>query len=309
MLRTPVLLIIFNRPDTTQQVFDAIRQAQPRQLFVAADGPRENRQEDADKCSDVRRIIDEGIDWPCEIHRLYHDNNLGCKLAPASAITWFFENVEAGIVLEDDCLPHSTFFRFCEESLEKYRDDERVMMVTGFNPLGKWKSDIQSYHFSYHGGSWGWASWRRAWKYFDIDMKLWSEPEVKDRIRDVLCDAEEYNRRKGAFDAVYNGKLDAAWDYQWFFARLLYSGLSVIPCVNLISNIGFHEGASHTTDPSHYLAKSPLYPISFPLKEPLGVANDREYARMSYLKEIGRLDRRTTLIQYISSKVKQLLRG
>jgi len=307
-LKTPVLLIIFNRPDTTQQVFDAIRQAQPRQLFVAADGPREGKDGEAEKCQRARGIVKQ-IDWDCDVRTLFQEKNLGCGLGPATAISWFFENVEEGIILEDDCLPHPTFFRFCEELLEKYRDDERVMMVTGFNPLGKWKLDIQSYHFSHPDASWGWASWRRSWKYFDIDMKLWADPEVKDRIRDVLCDTEEYNWRKKAFEAVYDGKLDTAWDYQWLFARLLYSGLSAVPCANLVSNIGFDERATHTLNPASHLANLPLYPLSFPLKEPRGIVNDRGYARMYYLKEIRawRLDSKAIRAQYILTKMKHVL--
>jgi hypothetical protein len=283
---TPVLFIVFNRPDTTQEVFEAIRKAKPTKLFIAADGPRMNRPGETEKCALVRRIIDEGINWPCEVYRLNRDKNLGCKLAPSSAISWFFENVEEGIVLEDDCLPHPTFFRFCAELLEKYRDDERVMNIGGFNPLGEWKSDIQSYHFCYHGATWGWASWRRAWRYFDLEMNLWSEPEARDRIRDVLSNPGMYNWLRQSFNDVYHRKLDTAWDYQWLFARLLYSGLSVVPCVNLVSNIGFHDEATHTFNAAASIANSALYPMSFPLKEPYGLANDREYDHRCYLKSV-----------------------
>ena len=123
--------MVFNRPDTTKQVFETIRKARPAQLFVAADGPRENRPDEAEKCAEVRRIVDNGIDWDCKVHRLYRDKNLGCKIACSSAIDWFFEHVDEGIILEDDTLPHPTFFQFCEELLKRYRDDERIMLISG----------------------------------------------------------------------------------------------------------------------------------------------------------------------------------
>ena len=132
-LKSPVLFLVFNRPDTTRRVLEAIRQAQPSQLFIAADGPREGKSGEAEKCADVRRIVNEGIDWDCEVKTLFRDKNLGCKVAVSRAIDWFFEHVEEGIILEDDCLPHPTFFRFCEELLNKYRDDERIGQISGDN--------------------------------------------------------------------------------------------------------------------------------------------------------------------------------
>jgi len=286
-------------------VFEVIRAVKPSKLFIAADGPRHDKLGEEEKCTEVRHIIDDGIDWKCEVQRLYREKNLGCKVAPASAISWFFQNVEEGIVLEDDCLPHPTFFPFCEELLKKYRDDKRVMIISGFNHVEKWKSDIQSYHFSYQGDIWGWASWRRAWDYYDIDMKLWGEPEVKTKIRDILCDKGQYLWLKQSFDIVYTGVLNSAWDYQWAFARLLYSGFSIIPSVNLISNIGYHGEATHTVDPAGNLANYPTYRMSFPLKEPYGLVDDREYNRMYYLIKSGNLDNMARLNPRISRGFKR----
>ena len=309
-LNTPVLLIIFRRLDTTQHVFGAIRQAQPKQLFVAADGPREGKEGEAEKCRRAREIVKQ-VDWDCAVHTLFQEKNLGCGWGPASAINWFFENVEEGIILEDDCVPHITFFRFCEELLTKYRDDERIMMISGFNPLGKWKSESQSYHFSYTGASWGWASWRRAWDYYDIDMKLWGEPEVKNAVKHTVCHMETFNFFKRHFEATYNDINHTYWDNPWQFARLLYSGLSVVPSANLISNIGFFgEGETTNLGPAHpfvkLVANLPLYSLSFPLKEPYGVTDDRDFSRMCYLKAWKTID--ATLIQHrISYKVKNIL--
>lgn len=175
-LNVPVLLLIFNRPDTTQRVFHEIRGASPLQLFISADGPRENKPGEFEKCQITRDIVRQ-VDWDCEVYTNFRDKNLGCKIAVSSAIDWFFENVEEGIILEDDCLPSFSFFRFCEELLEKYRDDERIMQIGGTNLLSEWQRSDDSYYFSKYGAIWGWATWRRAWQYYDVNMKLW--PEVK----------------------------------------------------------------------------------------------------------------------------------
>lgn len=292
-LKTPVLLIIFNRPDTTQHVFDAIRQAQPKHLFVAADGPREGKEGEAEKCRRAREIVKQ-VDWDCEVKTLFQEKNLGIRLGLPTAINWFFENVEEGIILEHDCVPHSTFFRFCEELLIKYRDDQRIMMISGMNLLGKWKSEIQSFHFSYTPSIWGWASWRRAWNYFDIDVKLWGEPEVKNAIKHTLCDMEQFDFFRKIFDRIYNDKNHILWDCSWLFSRLLYSGLSVVPSVNLISYIGFVEGATWNLDPASpfvkLVANLPLYSVSFPLQYPYGITDDRDFTRMAYLRGLKTLE-------------------
>ncbi|NEP29131.1 glycosyltransferase family 2 protein [Moorena sp. SIO3I6] len=274
-MKTPVAFIIFKRPDTTERVFEVIREAKPPKLFVIADGPRADRPGEAEKCAAARAII-ERVDWDCEVLENYSDVNLGCCQRVSSGIDWVFNTVEEAIILEDDCLPHPDFFPFCENLLERYRDDERVMMVSGTNFLGKWKSDRQSYHFSYYGGIWGWASWRRAWNYYDITMSLWSNPDIKNRIRDVLANNEHYQARKKSFDSTLNGKYDA-WDYRWSFARLSQSGLSIVPAVNLISNIGFGEGATHTVSATSQLAQLKTISLDFPINYNQFTAVDRDY--------------------------------
>lgn len=284
-LSTPVLLIMFNRPDTTQRVFDAVRQAKPQQLLVAADGPRKDRDGEAEKCRRTREIVKQ-VDWDCEVRTLFQEENLGIRVGVPRAIDWFFENVEEGIILEHDCVPDPTFFRFCEELLAKYRDDRRIMMISGMNTLGKWKADIQSYHFSYIPSIWGWASWRRAWDYFDIDVKLWGEPEGKNAVRNTICDTDQFNFFSRIFDRMYHDKNQTAWDCSWLCQRLLYSGLSVVPSINLISYIGFEEGAAWSPDPANPLVRLvvnlPLYSVSFPLQHPHGIAPDRDFYRVAY---------------------------
>lgn len=281
-LKTPVAFMVFNRPDTTEKVFEAIRKVKPAKLLVVADGPRPDKLGESEKCAAVRAIIDR-VDWDCEILKNYSEVNLGCKHRIASGLDWVFDRVEEAIILEDDCLPHPTFFRFCEELLVKYRNDRRIMTICGSNVLTEWKSNIQSYHFSIYFNCWGWATWKRAWKYYDVDMKLWSETEIKQRVRDALADRNQYLYRQKVLDKTYFGNCDT-WDRQWTFSCLAHSGLSVIPSVNLISNIGFTQDSTHTSNSRDERANLPLHSMVFPMKEPLGLAVDREYSYRFYKK-------------------------
>lgn len=282
-MKTPIAFIIFNRPNPTQKVFDIIRQVRPAKLFVIADGPRADRPGEAESCAAARRVIEQ-VDWDCEVFKNYADRNMGCGRRPASGIDWVFKNVEDAIFLEDDCLPHPLFFEFCDHLLEKYRNDQRVMMVSGTNLLQEWKSDIQSYHFSHYTTVWGWASWRRAWQHYDFSMKQWANPEAQQRVRDVLGNDGLFLSRKRAYDAVFKqGKIDA-WDHQWSFARFLNSGTSIVPAVNLISNIGFDAEATHTVSAEDPRSELETFPLSFPLKAPVGLAPDQAYADLCYRK-------------------------
>jgi hypothetical protein len=271
-LKTPVLFLIFNRPKTTQRVFDVIRQAKPPLLFVAADGPRNDRPCDVGRCEKTRQVI-ETVDWECEVVTLYREKNLGCRKAVSSAIDWFFENVKEGIVLEDDCLPSLSFFFYCQELLEHYRDDMRVMQICGSNVLNKWDRNGRSYFFSNYGPVWGWASWRRAWDYYDVDMKLWSEIREKKIYEDFCLSSQEAVYRLDLYDMVFSGRIDT-WDYQWGFAKMLRSGLSIIPADNLISNIGFGPDATHTKSFSSFSGLL-IHNIDFPLKHPEFVIRDK----------------------------------
>jgi hypothetical protein len=266
MMNTPVLFIIFNRPDTTQRVFEAIRQAQPRQLFVAADGPREGKESEAERCQQAR-VLAEQVDWDCQVRTLYREKNSGCKMAVSAALHWFFENVEEGIILEDDCLPHPTFFRFCAELLEKYRDDKRIMMISGSNFQFGQKRGLYSYYFSRYSHIWGWASWRRAWQHYDVEMKLW--PMVRDTtlLQSLLADKGAVGHWSRVFDKVFAGDVDT-WDYQWTFACWTQNALTVVPNDNLVSNIGFGTDATHTIMTAGDVADLPAVGMSFPLHHP-----------------------------------------
>lgn len=272
---TPVAFFIFNRPEKTERVFEQIAAAEPPALYVVADGPRPDVADDPTLCKQTRKVV-EDPDWDCQTHRNYADENLGVCERISTGIEWVFRHEREAILLEDDCLPHLHFFPFCEQMLEQYRGDERVMDVTGTNAISKWKDDRQDYHFSYHGIIWGWATWREAWDNYDPEMKLWDDSEVRGRIRDVLADDAQYRYTERVYNKTYTGELDT-WDYQWGFARQRNSGLSVVPSRNLVTNIGFDTGTVHKNAEGDPRANLPLFGLDFPIEQNQFVAPDRGY--------------------------------
>ena len=239
---TPVAFFIFNRPDLTRRVFAAIRDARPTRLLVVADGARYEAEEAL--CQQARVIVD-GVDWPCEVETNFSATNLGCKRRVSSGMDWVFSRVEEAIILEDDCLPHPSFFGYCAELLEKYRDDERIMMISGDN-FQKQPTSSDSYYFSHYTHIWGWATWRRAWQHAVFELSLWQ----KFRDEGLLPFSTTENQYwKGIFGRTHAGLIDT-WDYQWQFAVLTQNGLVILPNRNLVSNLGFGPAATHTTSPS-----------------------------------------------------------
>jgi hypothetical protein len=263
---TAVALIIFNRPDTTAQVFDQIARARPRRLFVIADGPRADRPLEADKCAAARTVVDR-VDWPCEVARNYSDVNLGVGTRPASGIQWVFKHVDRAIILEDDCVPHPTFFPYCEELLDKYADDERVMHISGDN----WHFGRQhfSYFFSAYCYSCGWATWRRAFQHYDPNTQLWGTLRNTSWLMDTLGDRQAAQFWATKFDATYAAGIHTnGWDWPWLFACWAHRGLSILPSTNLISNIGFSKDATHTRTAEDERAFVPAAGMPFPLRHP-----------------------------------------
>lgn len=254
-ISSPVIFCIFNRPDLTEQVFKKIREAKPRILLVVADGPR--TAEEVTRCHEVRKII-EMVDWDCQVLTKYSDHNLGCGRCISSGLDWAFSIVEEAIILEDDCLPAPSFFPFCQSLLEYYRNDERIMHISGNNFQHCISRTDSSYYFSKYSHNWGWATWRRAWKYYDYEMKSWLEFKRMEMIETVCENIFEQLKWTIIFDQVHEGKIDT-WDYQWLFTCWLNNGFSIIPNVNLVSNIGFGSDATHTTDITH---QSYMLPIS-----------------------------------------------
>lgn len=254
-LSTAVLFLVFNRPDTTAQVFEAIRKARPPRLYVAADGPREGRDGELERVAKVREIVT-NIDWPCEVKTLFREKNLGCKAAVSGAITWFFDQEEEGIILEDDCLPHEDFFSFCETLLDRYRDDERISVITGTNYQdGNWRGD-GSYYFSRYNHVWGWASWRRAWTFYDGELNFWPTWKHSTDWRGKLTDRVERKYWERIFNLMHEKQIDT-WDYPWTASVWYRGGLTVTPNANLVSNIGFGADSTHTASTRSALAQMP----------------------------------------------------
>jgi hypothetical protein len=277
----PVLMIAFNRPAKAQRVFEAIRAAAPRRLYLAADGPRVEVPSDADRCERTRQVLDD-VTWPCEVQRLYRPSNLGCKRGVAAAIDWFLAHEDGGIILEDDCVPASDFFPFCAELLERYRDTSEVMMIGGHNEFGKWDATEASYLFSRTAPIWGWATWRRAWDRYDPAMTRWGEPETRALVRSRMS-LTEYRIFSQKFDSVYEGRLDS-WGFAWTLAMLINEGVSVMPTRNLITNIGFDSEATHTRRQSRREGALPTYSMPLPLRHPPSTTPESRFEKALFKK-------------------------
>ncbi len=236
-MNTPVLFLIYNRPEYTKEVFESIRKARPKNLFIHADGPKKDNVKDVELCAEARSIVGR-IDWDCEVKTLFRDENFGCKLGMSGGISWFFENVEEGIILEDDCLPNQSFFRYCEILLNKYRHEERVMMISGSNPAVS--IDVGTdYFFSRFYHIWGWATWKRSWEKFDIEISTW--PTIKNsNFLEKMFPNNVANRifLTQMFDQIY-AKPASVWGVQWTYTCLTNNGFAILPTHNMISNIGF----------------------------------------------------------------------
>jgi hypothetical protein len=257
--KSAVLFVIFNRPDTTRRVFEQIRAAKPQRLYIAADGPRPGIADDEALCNETREIVN-NIDWDCQFKTYFREENAGCKYSVSAAINWFFSHEEEGIILEDDCLPANSFFKFCDTLLEKYRYDTRIRQITGCNlQLGeKWGN--ATYYFSNRTHVWGWASWKRVWDDYDISMNKYDGDEVKELIENIYPDPIVAECWTNIFNAVKAGKINS-WAYPLDFANFFNNGLVIIPNDNLISNIGFSANATHTMDENSVYANIPLTEI------------------------------------------------
>lgn len=263
----PVLFVIFNRPDITYQVFDQIKKIKPKYLFIAADGPRNNIETDIDQCKKTRAII-ESINWPCELKLLFRNENLGCGLAVCSAISWFFENVEQGIILEDDCFPDLSFFPFCGELLTKYKDDQNIYLISGTNFQNGILRGNGSYYFSNYPITWGWASWRRAWQHFNHEASDFTQSFSSGAIDHAFQSKTEKKFWKNLI-RIANNKKHNIWDHQWFYAIWKNKGISITPNVNLIINLGFRKDAVHNALHDSKREPAKVKSIQFPLIHPI----------------------------------------
>lgn len=275
-LNTAVLFLVFNRPDVTAQVFAAIKQARPPRLYLAADGPRQNRPGEAEKCAEVRTIVS-GVDWPCEVKTLFREENLGCKRAVSSAIDWFFEQEEEGIILEDDCLPAQSFFWFCGELLEKYRHETQVAMVAGTNMVsGEMEYEDCSYLFSRLVQIWGWATWRRVWQLYDVEISGLNNFIECDGFGNLGLNKRIVDYVLPNYHAVAAGQIDT-WDIQWSYAVLSRGLLVAVPNVNLVINIGFSAAATHTFNSQDQRSCKVFGNISMPTIHPNSLVPNLSY--------------------------------
>jgi hypothetical protein len=244
MFNTPILFLIFNRPIITKIVFERLREIKPRYLYIAADGPREDHNNEFLICKQTRDIVLNGIDWDCQVKTLFREKNLGCGRAVSEAITWFFQNIEEGIIVEDDCLPSISFFNFCSNLLEKFRFNENIYIISGNNFQKKQRSS-SSYYFSAYGHIWGWATWRRAWNKYNLSLKGISNERFKECLNLYFHTKREIEYWYERFITMKYNPIDT-WDYQWLFILWMNGGINILPNLNLVKNIGFNEEATHT---------------------------------------------------------------
>jgi hypothetical protein len=275
MLDVPVLLMVYRRPDLTAQVFEAIAAARPRRLFIAADGPAHPAE--ATACEEARRAAS-AVTWPCDVQTNFAPSNLGCQARVHSALDWFFAACESGIVLEDDCLPAPDFFRFCQALLARYHDDARVVHISG-ETYRRVRHTESSYYFSKYALTWGWATWRRAWQSFDLELRTWPALKRQSAALALYDSADEASYWEGVFDRVHDGRMPTTWDYSWMYA-CWSQGLSIHPSTNLVRNIGTPERATHmTTNP---FANRTVGVLEQELRHPVWMLRDREADRDTF---------------------------
>ena len=295
-LNTAVLFLVFNKLNTTKQVFEAIQKAKPPRLYIAADGPREAIDNEEEKVKSVRDYIMSNIDWKCDVKTLFREQNLGCKMAVSGAIDWFFKNEEMGIIVEDDCLPNQSFFWFCEELLEKYKGDMRIGQISGDNFQEGVKRGEGDYYFSIYNHIWGWASWASRWKNYDVSLKSFDNSTF---IENIFSDKKTISYWKQIFASMKQQKINT-WDYQWTFAIWKNKQLTVLPNTNLIQNIGFGTDATHTKSESEL---SNMEHSDLILKNhPINIERNLEADEFTSKKMFNK----TSIITRIINKIKKL---
>ncbi|MGF1531045.1 MAG: hypothetical protein ACFCU4_06765 [Puniceicoccaceae bacterium] len=297
---TPVLVIFFNRSDKVARLMARLREVKPEILLLASDGPRPGVAGEAGKVAAIREMVDGMVNWSCTIHRFYQEINLGCGLGPATAITRTFELYEEAIILEDDCVPDPSFFPYCAELLERYRDDPRVMVISGQAFVGVPRRREADYFFTRYPYTWGWASWRRAWELFDLNLSDYQAILDEGWMEDVFEERQMRRVWRRRFEWVKDFRDPSVWDFQWFFACIFKGGLSVSPYENLVDYIGFGDGATHTNDAGRFPVCKPTG-VRFPLRHPRLVVRDRladraigrrYYAYNEFLFQVAAIGRR-----------------
>ena len=299
---TPVLFLVFNRMDTTKSVFNAIRQAKPSKLYIASDGARKHKLNEINEVESIRHYVLSHIDWDCDIKTLFRETNLGCKRAVSEAITWFFESESKGIILEDDCLPNQSFFRFCEEMLNYYKDDMRIWHISGNNFQWGNKRGEGDYYFSNYTHIWGWATWADRWQHYDVDMKNFEDFKRQQIIMSIFENEKEQRFWLDAFNITKTNKI-SAWDYQWSYCAFINNGLSILPNKNLVKNIGFGNQATHTHDENSKFSNIETVDIDFPIKHPDFLVIDKAADRMTAKEQFAKKNFKERIL----NKVRKIL--
>lgn len=283
---TAILLLVFNRPDKVEQVINVIRSIAPKRLYVASDGPRTDHPDDSKKVAQARQIAT-NLDWQCKLETLFQNDNLGCRRAVSGAIDWFFEHEEQGIIIEDDCVLDPSFFPYADELLERFKDDERIMAISAMHCHGNAHKPKHSYFFSRYNHCWGWATWKRAWKLYQPEMSQWPALRATDWLLSIGNGSRVFRDYWTAvFDSAYAGEVDS-WAYRWTFSCWSQSGLSILPAKNLVTNIGFGEDATHTSESVPVASTLLLEELEFPLIHPEIVTPDIEADNWSDIHHFG----------------------
>lgn len=274
MMNIPVLLITYNRKENALKVLECLREAQVSALYIACDGPKESQQ-DKEKVQRTREALQEAVDWECNVQYRFSDSNQGCKYGPVNAINWIFEKEERAIILEDDIVPNPSFFFFCEEILERFREREEIMMISGCNIMSRTESAGESYFFESIATTWGWATWKRAWKKYDMTMQGWQEMKKKKVLKKLFLKDTAFSLKRD-FENVAVNDTDI-WDYQWQYTMIKNGGLGIVPKYCMVQNIGFEdEDATHTNG---VLFKYRDFLMPFPLVHPQKLEGNQEYER------------------------------
>ncbi|WP_302575441.1 nucleotide-diphospho-sugar transferase [uncultured Duncaniella sp.] len=292
-MKSPVLLIIFNRPNTTQEVFNVIKKVKPSKLYVAGDGPRLNRPNERELCHQAQKIAT-AVDWNCEVKTLFQNENLGCKIAVSRAISWFFENEKEGIILEDDIVPHSDFFYYCDELLDKYRDKTNIGVVSGHNHVYNDKHFHDSYDFVSVSHCWGWGSWRHSWEKVDVSLSTYDFRSLKKALKTIYSNPSQRRFWLGTYLLLKMGLINS-WAYPMTISFIINGYISIVPKHNLTKNIGEGENATHTSTldlNETSIVLNPIRPIKHPSKLQINTALEynefinehRSMSVLSYLK-------------------------
>lgn len=301
-MKTPVAFIIFRRPEQTARVWERIREAQPEKLFLIADGGR--NEEEWVKCHAARKVV-ETIDWECEVHRDFADRNIGCRDRVVGGLDWVFDQVEEAIILEDDCLPSSSFFRFCEELLDKYRNDNRIAQVCGTNFQDGHARGSASYYYSKYPTPWGWATWKRSWIKRDCCALAWESPEIQKLVLGKCASEIERFKMGYRFNVAHTNKGDI-WDYGWIFSVWCQNGMACVPETNLVQNIGFGPDATHTRAEEAATMSFLNTEIEFPLKHPKSFLINNEADQYYFTEHFGGKESKKPILKRIKMALKIL---